>query len=58
MAFDFLLFDLSEDIEDVAEDEMLTSASFEKSVSELTSRADFRDSRSLTSSIFLKSVSS
>ena len=60
MAFDFLLFvRLSDEVEDEAEEaEMLTSASFEKSVSELTSRADFRDSRRRTSSIFLRSVSS
>lgn len=46
MAFDFFL------------SEIATSASLEKSVSELTRRADLRHSRSRTSSIFRNTVSS
>ena len=38
--------------------EMLTSANLLKSVSELTSRADLRDSSSRTSSAFARMVSS
>ena len=41
----------------LASEEMLRSANLEKSVSELISRADFRDSKSRTSSIFFNSVS-
>ena len=37
--------------------EILRSASLEKSVSELMSRADFRDSSNRTSSIFFNKVS-
>ena len=43
--------------EELEELEMLTSASLEKSVSELTRRADLRDSSKRMSSIFFNSVS-